>query len=83
MKKVKRIASIVGIVFILSMYLVSFLAAIFSPKGAPGLFLASIFSTVVVPILMYLFIMIYKWVHKDDVPNIFEDTTDSAEKNHK
>lgn len=66
MNKVKRIAAIIGAVLILSMYLISLISAIFAPKGAPGLFLASVFSTVVIPIFIYMFLMVYKWVHKSD-----------------
>lgn len=68
MKKVKRISAIIGIILILSMYLLSLLAAIFATEKAPGLFLASIFSTLVIPILIYMFYASYKWVHRDDPP---------------
>lgn len=83
MKKVKRIAAIIGIIFILSMYLISLISAIFSPAGAPGLFLASIFSTIVIPIIIYMYIMIYKWVHKNDPPKDTDDTADTIIKSNK
>jgi large-conductance mechanosensitive channel len=66
MSKVKRIAAMIGLIFIVSMYLVSFLSALFATEYSYGLFMASIFSTIVVPIMIYLFIMVYKMVHKKD-----------------
>ncbi len=66
MSKVKRIAAIIGLIFIISMYLISFLSALFATEYSYGLFAASIFSTIVIPIMIYVFIMVYKWVHKKD-----------------
>ncbi len=66
MSKVKRIAAIVGLVLIVSMYIISFLSALFATEYSYGLFMASIFSTIVIPIMIYMFITVYKWVHKKD-----------------
>lgn len=68
MNKVKRIASIIGIILILSMYLISLISAIFVTESSitMGLFLASVFSTVAIPIMIYIFIETYKWVHRND-----------------
>lgn len=66
MTKIKRIASIIGIILIVSMYLISFISAIFATEYAPGLFLSSIFSTIVIPIMIYCFVETYKYVHRND-----------------
>lgn len=66
MKKVKQIAAIVGVVLLVGMYLISLIAAITASEHAHALFLASVFSTIVIPILIYAFLMIYKLVHKKD-----------------
>jgi len=76
MNKVKRIAATIGIVLIASMYIISFISAIFASKYANGLFLASIFSTIVIPIMIYGYINIYKYVHKND--NTEDDGTDTS-----
>jgi amino acid permease len=68
MSKVKRIAAIIGLIFIVSMYLISFLSALFATEYSYSLFTASIFSTIVIPIMIYAFITVYKWVHKKDEP---------------
>lgn len=67
MNKVKRIAALVGIVLISSMYLISFISALFASEYALGLFLTSIFSTITIPIMIYGFIAVYKYVHKNDI----------------
>ncbi|HWT76480.1 MAG TPA: hypothetical protein VN258_17420 [Mobilitalea sp.] len=77
MNKVKRIAAIIGIVLISSMYLISFISAFFASKYSSGLFLASIFSTIVIPIMLWWFITVYKWVHRGDNPTNPEDTAPS------
>ncbi|MGB4657763.1 MAG: hypothetical protein WBI07_01125 [Mobilitalea sp.] len=73
MKKVKRISAIVGIILIASMYIISFISAIFATEKAPGLFLASVFCTIVIPIMIHIFIATYKYVHKNDIQEEQED----------
>ena len=68
MNKVKRIAAIIGIILIASMYIISLISALFASENAPSLFLASIFSTIAIPIMIYGFLTVYKYVHKDDKP---------------
>ncbi|MBB2181999.1 hypothetical protein H0486_03805 [Lachnospiraceae bacterium MD1] len=66
MKNVKRIASIIGLILLVSMYIISLIAAIFASEKAPGFFLASVFCTIVIPIMIYSFIAVYQYVHRDD-----------------
>ena len=68
MIKIKRIASLMGILLILSLFIVSLIAAIFAKESAQALFLTAIFSTVVIPIMIYGFIEVYKFVHRNDPP---------------
>lgn len=81
-KKVKRISAIVGIVLIISMYVISLISALFASKATPGLFLASIFSTVVIPIMIYVFIATYKYVHRNDKPKDTDIAEPSEEADH-
>lgn len=81
MNKVKRIAAIIGIILICSMYLISLLSAFFASEYSNGLFAASVFSTIVIPILIWWFLTIYKWVHKNDNKvNTAEDASTGANK---
>lgn len=66
MNKGKRIAAIIGVVAILSLYIVSLLLGIFASDKYPGLFLASVFLAVIIPIIIYCLVAIYRYVHKKD-----------------
>lgn len=75
MIKVKRTAAMIGVILIASLYLLSFISALFASESAPGLFLASIFSTAVIPIMIYIYVEVYKWVHKNDIPKDIDETS--------
>jgi hypothetical protein len=79
MKKVKRIAAMIGVILIASMYVISFVSALFASEYSNGLFLASIFSTVAIPIMIYAFITVYKIVHKNDKPELSGDQNSSQD----
>lgn len=66
MIKAKRIAAITGIVLIVAIYLITLISALFATKYTNGLFLASLFSTFAVPVFIYVFMLVYKLVHKKD-----------------
>lgn len=66
MKNVKRIAALIGIILILSMYIISFISALLASEYAHGLFAASVFCTIAIPILLYGFILVYKRIHRDE-----------------
>lgn len=68
MKNGKKICAIAGIVILLLMYLLTLFAAITAKPYANGLFMASAFCTVVIPILIYGFLVVYRMFHKED-PN--------------
>ena len=66
MNKSKRVFAILGIVLLLSIIVITFISAFFAKENSNSLFMASLFSMIVIPIMLYWFIMIYKWVHKKD-----------------
>jgi putative hydrolase of the HAD superfamily len=70
---VKRIAAIIGIVLFACMFLVFILSAFFAKENSNSLFLASMFSIIVIPIVIWWFMIIYKWVHKNDIPRSTDD----------
>jgi len=78
MKKVKRISAIIGIIAILSLYLVSLMLAIFASDKAQGLFMASVFCTVIIPIMIYLFIAVYERVYNKVKPEDYLENDDTA-----
>lgn len=60
MKKVKRVAALTGVIFLVGLYLLTLISAIFIPVISDTLFMASIFSTIAIPIMLYAYILIYR-----------------------
>ncbi len=60
MEKLKKIFALIGVVFLLGMYLSSFICAIFATKAAHSMFLASLAATIAVPVLLYAYTLIYR-----------------------
>lgn len=64
MKKVKRIAALIGVIFLLSLYITTFIAAFTSSDHSMALFQASLYCTIIVPIMWYAYILIYRLLKK-------------------
>ena len=63
-KKVKQVLAIIGIVIILGLYATTLILALCGNENTHGLFLASIFATVMVPVLIYIIQWLYRLVKK-------------------
>ncbi len=63
-KTVKRILAIIGLVIIVGLYVTTLILAICGNENTRGLFMASIFSTVMVPVIIYVIQWLYKLVKK-------------------
>lgn len=70
MKKLKRIFAIAGVAILLGMYLLAFISAIFATPNAHALFLGSIAATIIIPVFLYAYSLIYKMVYKNDEHDI-------------
>ncbi|MDO5521173.1 MAG: hypothetical protein Q4G58_11840 [bacterium] len=66
MEKSKKIVAIVGIVFLIGSYITTFVASLMHSSFAHGLFKASLFCSLVVPIILYGYILIYKYFSGKD-----------------
>jgi uncharacterized membrane protein len=66
MKKVKRIAALIGVILMASLILLTVISAFVATEYSYGLFMASIFSTIVIPIMIQMYIMVYRMVHRKD-----------------
>ena len=69
MKKVKRILAICGVIFLLSLYVITLLCAIFDPTSTQSFLYASLVATVIIPVLMWAYGMIYRMTHKNPEEN--------------
>jgi amino acid permease len=79
-KKVKRIAAIIGLVLFASLILLTLISAFFVSEKTPGLFLASLFSAIVIPIMIWGFLLVYRLVRRNDsTPDTDSEDPDPAE----
>ncbi len=64
MKKSRQILAILGIVLLVGLYLATLILAILGKNFFP-LFMAALFASMALPILIWLYGFIYKWVKKN------------------
>lgn len=58
--KLKRILALAGALLLLAMYACTLIFAFMDSSAAPGLLKASIVCTVIVPILLYGYVLVYR-----------------------
>ena len=64
MEKVKRILAWIGVLVLVGLYLTTFIASIFQSEFSSNLFIASLYCTVIVPIMLYVYMLVYKVLKK-------------------
>lgn len=64
MVNVKRVIAIVGVVILVAMYLVTLVLAIASPDNAMEMFYASVYASIVIPVLIWAMTFIYSSAQK-------------------
>lgn len=55
----RQVAAMIGIVLLVLMYLITLAAAITDSSASAGFFLASLFATVAVPLLIWIYVWMY------------------------
>ncbi len=65
MKKIKQILAIVGVIALLGLYGSTIFCALASDENYKNLLSASLYATVVIPVLLWAYTLIYKLVKKD------------------
>ena len=66
MKKLKQILAITGIIVLLGIYVLAFVFALIKSPGAESMLMAALYSTVIVPVLLYAILLVYKWTKETD-----------------
>ena len=68
MKKIKQIFALIGAVLLVCMYAATLIFALIDSPAASGLFKATVAATILIPVLLYAFIMITRLLkdHNDD-----------------
>lgn len=79
MKKVKRVLAFVLAVLLVGMYLAAFVSAFFKTSQAIILFKASLAATVMVPIVIYAYTLVYKGIVERGVGRGDMDNFDEGE----
>ena len=64
MKKVKQILAIIGCILLVSMYIVTLVLAVTDDPNTMNAFRASIYCTIIVPVLIWAYSFIYKLLKK-------------------
>ena len=62
MQKGKRILALIGIIVLIGIYVATFIASIFNTEFSHQLFIASLYCTFMVPLMLYAYMLIYKLV---------------------
>lgn len=78
MKNLKRLLAVIGIVILAGMYVLTLVLSFTDHSKSGGMLMASLYATVLVPILLYAFMLVYKWTrHEDEViPKILAETSE-------
>ena len=64
MKKVKRILAIIGCILLVAMYVVTIVLAVIDDPNTMSAFRASIYCTIIVPVLIWAYSFIYRLLKK-------------------
>lgn len=59
-KKFQRILALLLVAALVCLYLLTLIAALFDRSESQGLFKASVFCTIAVPVLLYVYVLIYR-----------------------
>jgi len=73
MKKLKQVSAILVCIFLLSLYLFTLILAIIGNPGSKNLFLTSIYATVIIPVLIWIYTFVYKLMKDHRKDNQFKD----------
>ena len=65
MKKMKRILALLGAVLLVMLYASTLIFAFIDKSRSMGLLKASVACTILVPVLLYAYTLIYRLVHRD------------------
>lgn len=78
MEKVKRILALIGAILLFGMYASTLVFALTDHSSTIGLLKASIACTIILPVLLYAYTLVYKIAKGSEETD--KDTSDTAEK---
>lgn len=68
-KKSKQILALIGVILLVTLYVVTFIFSLLDSPNTMNLFKACFYSTIIIPILLYAYVLVYKYIknNKDDI----------------
>lgn len=79
MKKLQRILAMTGVLLLLGLYGSTLIFALSGSPRADGLFKASLACTIAIPILMYAFVLVYRYLKDRNQHYDFTEKEDEKE----
>ncbi len=76
MKKIRRILAGIGAILLAGMYVMTLVFALMDSPMSGNLLMAAIACTIILPVLLYAFQLVYRVVKRDDPDE--EDAADSS-----
>lgn len=64
MQKIKQILAILGIILLVSLYIITLVCAITDNSSTMNLFFASVVATILIPVLLWAYTFVYRLVKK-------------------
>lgn len=77
MKKIKRLLAILGCVLLVSLYISTLVFALIGSNNAMNLFRASIYATIVLPVLIWAYTFIYRLLKDHYAPKKDDDSEET------
>lgn len=65
MKKTKQVLAIIGIILLVSLYVITLVCAITDNTSTMQVFMASVFATVVIPVMIWAYSFIFRLIKKN------------------
>ena len=66
MKNLKRLLALIGVILLAGMYILTLILSLTDNSAAGNMLMASLFGTVIIPVLLYAFLLVYKWTRPKD-----------------
>ena len=76
-KKAQQVIAILGVILLFSLYVASLVFAIIDDPNSGNLFKASIYATIIIPVLLYTYIAVYKYTQKKNEEKSKEEKNES------
>ena len=65
MKKIKQILALIGVIILIGLYSSTIICALSGSENFMNLLMASIYATIVIPVLIWAYTFIYKLIKKN------------------